>query len=58
MIFRDFPRIYYRGFFMLLNDTGEEGKSIERKEDSTKTHRKKPGKIQSGGKEQGTDPEC
>ena len=43
---------------MLLNDTGEEGKSIERKEDSTKTHRKKTGNIKSVGKEQGTDPEC
>lgn len=30
---------------MLLNDTGEEGKSIERKEDSTKTHRKKTGRY-------------
>lgn len=30
---------------MLLNDTGEEGKSIERKEDSTKTHRKRPGRY-------------
>lgn len=43
---------------IFMDDTGEEGKSIERKEDSTKTHRKKTGKIQSGGKEQGTDPEC
>lgn len=56
MIFRDFPRIYSRGFLCFLIYAWK-GKTIERKENFIKKRGKKVWKIQSGGKKQGIDSE-